>query len=138
MYELPTNYHWLIRGSIMWGGWKGFSKKYLFRGVSRIFSWGQIPFVGRRAEIFSSGTEFPHPLKNLPLGHNRQEGGGEYLTMTNERLVLASAPMPSIRAFFIRGRNISFWISPGAYVPYAPQLDMFLFLFVIRQYVCFY
>ena len=50
----------------------------------------------------------------LPLGHNTQEG---------VRSVFASAPMPPHVSFFHKGHRILFWISSGAYAPYAPQLN---------------
>ena len=43
---------------------------------------------------------------NLPLGHNRQEGGGAEYIITKDRIALKSPPYaPSIRALFFRGRN---------------------------------
>ena len=57
-------------------------------------------------------NNFLSPLKFiLPLGHNRQEGVGcrEYLIITKESLVLASAPFAN-EIFFHQGRNILFRI----------------------------
>ena len=79
------------------------------------------------------------PTKFLPLGYNRQEGV-DYLIITKERLVLASAHMPSKESFFHKGqkhtisnffRGIFRWgicpllwfDSSGAFSPYAPRLD---------------
>ena len=68
------------------------------------------------AEIFSSGAEknVCPPLKmDTPRALQTRGGrgrGAEYLIETKEILVLASAPIPPMGAFFIRGRNILFGI----------------------------
>ena len=36
----------------------------------------------------------------MPLGHNRQEDGAEYIIITKERLVLASAPYAPNESFY--------------------------------------
>ena len=73
-------------------------------------------FSGGGAEIFYQGKtrskeskQFSAPAKKiLPLGHNTKN----YLIITKERLILASAPNES---FFFRGTNIQFIISSEAY-----------------------
>ena len=85
---------------------------------SELFS-SRVHFRERGAKYFHQGQKFKsaHPKTILPLGHKRQEGeGAEYLIVTIGRLVLATAPYAEIRAFFIRGRNILFWILFGAYI----------------------
>ena len=85
------------------------------RLVSDFFHQGQILFLGR-AEILIRGRIFLHPLKNvLLLGHNSQGRGHPILQLNNDQFCHLT-PMSPMRAFFlIRGRNILFQISSGAY-----------------------
>ena len=63
------------------------------------------------------------PKKTICPGGITQKRGGEQNILFKKRAtsfgVCSQAP---IRAFFIGGRNIIFWISSGAYTPYAPRL----------------
>ena len=82
------------------------------------FHQGQIPFQGKGRNIiiiyrsrlkceklFSAP---PPQVLFLPPGHNTEERVANYLIITKDRLVLASAPYSPIKAFFIRGRNLFF------------------------------
>ena len=81
-----------------------------------------ISFTQRRVQDFlKSGAELRAenfcPLENFSApGAWQTREGTDYLIITKEGLVLASAPLPPIRAFFIRGRNILFFISSGAFL----------------------
>ena len=92
-----------------------FENKNLEKKIKRIFLSSRAK--QRRVQDF--------PQNYFYQGHNRQEGRGtEYLIITKERLKCWRLPtMPLMRDFFIRSRNILFWISSGAYAPYAPLLD---------------
>ena len=88
--------------TILKNGYGFFAKRtkilFLFRGMSRAFDQGKIPFFG--------------------------EGGGvKYLILTKDILVLASAPHV---IFFIRGTNILYQTLSGACLKgaYAPPPDL--------------
>ena len=85
---------------------RGVSRIYFLSGADPISRGGGAEVFSSEAESRSSGTK-----TLLPLGHNTQKGGADYLIIAKERL----PPMPPMRAFFIRGRNILFRISSGAY-----------------------
>ena len=88
----------------------------LSRGVFRIFSSGvdyasfrkffhQKQNLARRAIFFFCFPPPPKKKKSFSQGHNRQEGwvGAEYLNITKDRLVLASAPYAHYESFFHQG-----------------------------------
>ena len=78
-------------------------------GADSIFRKGKTIFIRGRNAL----KKILPLIKNLPLGHNRQEGSGaEYRIKTKQRPFLASA---LIKAFSSRAETL-FYISSGAYI----------------------
>ena len=117
---------------------KNFSIKasFNFRGVETNKIFIRVT-ESRREEV----KMFCPPYISVPLGHNPQEGGGQNIYMTEERLDLASAPYAHYESFFhqeqkhtisnfIRGRlrEASLFDSLRAYAPYTPGLETPLFI----------